>query len=568
MATSTVLLGTVRFRSLSVSALVALTLTIFFAPAVKASSPTAGVSVIVRGDGSSTAAEQAVRAVGGSVVRHLDVIDGVIARVPRTAVGALQTQHGVHSTTADSRLRPLHAADAGLAVGPTSMFHVNDTIGAKSMWAAGFSGRGVDVAVIDSGVVPVDGLTAPGKVVNGPDLSFESGTDERRYLDTYGHGTHMAGIIAGRDDSVASPVRSAGHNHFTGVAPDARVINVKVADSTGGTDVSQVIAGIDWVVKNRNANGLNIRVLNLSFGTDGIQDYRLDPLAHAVETAWHKGIVVVVAAGNDGYGTAKLNNPAYNPFVIAVGGADSVGTVDPADDRVAGWSSRGDAGRHPDLVAPGTSIVSLRDPGSRLDQSHPGARVGERFFRGSGTSQAAAVVSGAAALLLQQRPSLKPDQVKALLTSTARPLADQANVAAGAGLLDVATAGETPTPGASQSWPKSLGTGSLDAARGTAHVTVNGHAIAGEQSAFLTTWDVFGWLMSLVSGGSWSGGSWTGNSWTGNSWTGGSWTGNSWTSAWWMGNSWTGNSWTGNSWTGNSWTGNSWTSESWSSDHG
>jgi serine protease AprX len=525
------------------------------------------VSVIVGSTpGSEAAAREAVIGAGGHVTRQLDIISAQVAVLPRSRVARLMAHPAISWVAPDRSVSLSHSASADPSVGPTSLFHLADTVRAKQVWGAGFSGAGVDVAVLDSGVVPVNGLTAPDKVVNGPDLSFEAGDETVRHLDTYGHGTHMAGIIAGRDDAVSTPVQAAGHGQFVGIAPDARVVNVKVADSSGATDVSQVIAGIDWVVQHGQSNGLNIRVLNLSFGTDGVQDYRLDPLAHAVEQAWHRGVVVVTAAGNDGYGDARMNNPAYDPYVIAVGGSDGRGTVGPEDDVVAGWSSRGDAARRPDLVAPGSSVVSLRDPGSRIDLDHPGARVGERFFRGSGTSQAAAVVSGAAALLLQQRPDLTPDQVKALLTSTARPLpyADQA--AQGAGILDVKAAAAAATPTSTQTWSRSLGTGSLELARGTDHVTVNGTTVVGEQSVFFTTWDAFGWVTGLLSGTTWTGGSWTGNSWTGNSWTGGSWTGNSWTGNSWTGGSWTGNSWTGNSWTGNSWTGNSWTGNSWTGD--
>jgi serine protease AprX len=190
--------------------------------------------------------------------------------------------------------------------------------------------------------------------------------------------------------------------------------------------------------------------------------------------------------------------------------------------------------------------VSLRDPGSRIDLDHPSGRVGSRFFRGSGTSQAAAVVSGAAAVLLQQRPGLTPDQVKALLTSSARRLSGADPDAQGAGMLDVAAATATPTPAATQSWPRSLGTGSLELARGSAHVAVNGTTVTGEQSVFLTAWDAVGWTTALLGGTTWSGGSWSGNTWTGNTWTGGSW----------LGNTWTGNTWTGqHRGPGNTWTG-------------
>jgi serine protease AprX len=175
----------------------------------------------------------------------------------------------------------------------------------------------VDVALLDTGVVEVEGLR--GKVVHGPDLSYEADDAALRHKDTYGHGTHLAGIIAGRD-SGAYGVDKGDEDHFLGMAPEARVVSVKLADASGATDVSQVIAGIDWVVQNKNRNGLNIRVLNLSFGTDGVQSYLLDSLTYAVEVAWRKGMVVVVSAGNEGFGSAKLNNPAYDPHVLAGGG--------------------------------------------------------------------------------------------------------------------------------------------------------------------------------------------------------------------------------------------------------
>ena len=226
----------------------------------------------------------------------------------------------------------------------------NEVTGASDLWDAGYTGRGVDVAVIDSGIVPVDGLQPPGKVVYGPDLTIEANTSAKN-LDTYGHGTHMAGIIAGRDSSASTVTGNS--SDFVGMAPDARIVSIKVADAKGQTDVSQAIAAIDWVVQNRNKNGLNIRVLNMSFGTDGVQDYLLDPLAYAAEQAWHQGIVVVVAVGNEGFGTGKVNNPAYDPYLIAVGSNDSQGTATAADDAVSAFSNDGDGTRNPDLVAPG-----------------------------------------------------------------------------------------------------------------------------------------------------------------------------------------------------------------------
>ena len=173
-----------------------------------------------------------------------------------------------------------------------SMFRItHDVTGATAMWEPGYTGDGIDVAVIDSGVVPVDGLRTPGKIVNGPDLSFEaqvcttpSCTAEpepapRHLRPRHAHGRDHRGT--GRQRAGPRPTCLAGN--FVGMAPDARIVSVKVADATGATDVSQVIAAIDWVVQNRNKDGMNIRVLNLSFGTDGVQDYQLDPLAFAAE---------------------------------------------------------------------------------------------------------------------------------------------------------------------------------------------------------------------------------------------------------------------------------------------
>ncbi|MDQ1375802.1 MAG: serine protease AprX, partial [Actinomycetota bacterium] len=312
--------------------------------------------------------------------------------------------------------------DDGVTTAPVSMATVANAIGADELWARGVDGAGVGVALIDSGVVPVDGLDGAGKVVNGPDLSFESQAADYRYLDTFGHGTHMAGIVAGRDSG-----------SFRGVAPGAHLVSLKVASREGAADVSQVIAAIDWVVQHRADPGMNIRVLNLSYGTDGVQDYRADPLAKAVEEAARHGIVVVVSGGNDGSDRPALTNPATDPYVLAVGAVNLKGTSSVLDDIVAPFSSRGSATRSVDLVAPGVSITSLRDPGSSIDTDHPSSVVQDRFLRGSGTSQAAAVVSGAAALLLDARPDLSADQVKRLLVSTASPLLLTSARAQGAG---------------------------------------------------------------------------------------------------------------------------------------
>ena len=556
--------------------------------AASASSSSSGVLVpiIVRDDPGLTAgSQQLLVALGGRVTQQIGIINGYAALLPQRAVETLRGSVGVASVTPDLKLRLTTAswdtasspAPAKLRAGSkdpktpgwkstdeySTMSEVTKLIGAQDLWKKHTTGGGVGIALIDSGTVPVDGLA--GQVINGPDLSFESQESARLYLDTFGHGTHMAGIMVGRDPAAVSAKQLADSSNFVGVAPGAKAISLKVAASDGATDVSQVLAAIDWVVQHRNDVGLNIRVLNLSFGTDSEQDYRVDPLAYAVEVAWRKGIVVVVAAGNDG-SSGRLNDPAFDPYVIAVGAEDMNGTPHSSDDTVPDWSSRGNATRGPDIVAPGTSILSLRDPGSWADMNFSDATVASRFFRGSGTSQATAVVSGAVALLISDRPELTPDQVKYLLTSTAQRLPKADSQGQGAGLIDVEKAASAKLPkkiDVTQSYPLSDGTGSIDAARGSIHVADGGVDLSGEVDVFGQAWDGRSWSGRSWSETSWLGDSWMGRSWSG-TWEGVSWTGRSWSGRSWSENLWDGRSWSGRSWSADDWSGRSWSGRSWS----
>ena len=385
----------------------------------------------------------------------------------------------------------------------------------------GYRGQGIDVALIDSGVTPVIGLDRPGKIVYGPDLSNEGGFPNLANLDTFGHGTHLAGIIAGDDG-----------NEVGGIATSSRIVSVKVAGATGATDIAQIVAGIDWVVEHKNDNGLNIRVLNLSLGVPGVTNSVGDPLSAAVERAWRAGILVIVAAGNRGNGAGGLDSPAISPYVVAVGATLAYESNEDRD-VVASWSSVGTDQRAPDVVAPGRSVMSFRVPGSMLDQAFPSAAVGDSYFVGSGTSQAAAVVSGFAAALFSKKPGLTPDQMKYLIVSAAKKVSGGNSWNAGSGRFDPSDtskrfkeAGKAPI----QSFPTAI-TG-----------------LAGD------TW----------SGGTWTGASWSGGTWTGASWSGASWSGASWSSASWSGASWSGATWTGASWSGASWSGASWSGASWS----
>ncbi|MFC7535176.1 S8 family serine peptidase [Actinoplanes sp. GCM10030250] len=530
----------------------------------------APVDVIVRTDTASgtPAVRAAVQRLGGTVTRSLDVITGFAARVPGDAVPALRATGGVAEVTADAevRLKGSTWIDDGGKDAPVK--NVKKAAGGKvkngKVDTASLTGAGIGVAIIDSGISPVVGLNQPGKVINGPDLSFESQTPGLAQLDTYGHGTHLAGIIAGSDAG------APGGTGFEGIAPGATLISLKVAAADGASDVSQVIAAIDWVVTHRTDPGLNIRVLNLSFGTDSVQPALLDPLSFAVEAAWNKGIVVVVSVGNDGAAATSVTMPAANPYVIAVGAADPNGTDDRADDKVASFSNRGNVLRHADVLAAGRSLVSLRVPGSYIDTTYPAARVTDeagkqRYFRGSGTSQAAAVVSGTAALLLQQRPTLKPDQVKRLLMQSADPLAGADPIAAGSGQVDIAEAATLGVPSdAVQKWPVATGLGKLELSRGSAHVADSGGAVlTGERDIFGVAWAPATWAPLARQGKAWSSGTWNGTVWSGKDFAGTSWASRTWAPATWTGRSWAGRSWAGDTWAGRSWAGGTWTGRSW-----
>jgi serine protease AprX len=391
----------------------------------------------------------------------------------------------------------------------------------------------------------------------------------------------MAGLIAGREGPAGADYHANKHNHF-GVAPDARLISLKVADAKGLTDVTQVIAAIDWVIAHRKDAGMNIRVLSLSFGTDGTQTYLLDPLSFAVERAWKKGIVVVAAAGNTGFGDLSLNNPAFNPFVIAVGASDTKGTASISDDVVPSWSTTGNPLRKPDVVAPGTSIVSYRTRRSYIDKNHPEGRIGNRYFKGSGTSQATAITSGAVALLLDHRPNLTPDQVKKALNKSAIRLSGASSSAQGNGLINLPAAksfssfflsGQLHLPG--------TGLGSLLGARGSHRVSSAGQQLAAQTDIFGQPWlastitNLGNSLLGVFNGTLLSGTRfvtdpvlglvWKSVGWDRNDWTGSRWTDESWTGSRWTGSRWTGSRWTGSRWTGSRWTGDTWSSASWGS---
>jgi serine protease AprX len=258
----------------------------------------------------------------------------------------------------------------------------------------------------------------------------------------FGHGTAMAGVIAGKGNGSPN-----SDKNYRGVATGAKVIDVKVSDCKGQGRISQVIEGLQWVLENQKK--YKIRIVNISLNAEKSESYHNSPLAAAVEVLWFNKIVVIVSAGNVADG--NLYPPANDPFVITVGALDEKGTQSLADDVVASFSGYGatsDGVQKPDLVAPGVNIVATQMKNSYLWQNHPrnvvsGKDEKNNYIRMSGTSMAAAIVSGAVAILLKVEPNLTPDQVKYRLKATARPIGN--GVRDGAGSLDLYKAINTKT---------------------------------------------------------------------------------------------------------------------------
>jgi serine protease AprX len=303
----------------------------------------------------------------------------------------------------------------------------------------GVTGQGIGVAIIDSGIAAHSALAK--KVVASVSLLAADASA----ADEFGHGTHVAGIIAGS----ASPALAVTNLYNGGVAPGAQLINIRVLGDDGTGLTSDVIAGIDWAIAHRAA--YNIRVINLSLGHSVTEPCATDPLCEAVGRAYAAGIVVVAAAGNSGMSPSGqtilggIMSPGNSPFAITVGAVNTAGTANRSDDKIATYSSRGpteyDFTMKPDVAAPGNKIVSLEAAGSYLAVRYPSLhRAGwgsNAYMQLSGTSMATPMVSGAVALLLQGTPGLTPAQVKLALQMGATYMPDAGLVGAGAGSVNV-----------------------------------------------------------------------------------------------------------------------------------
>jgi serine protease AprX len=500
-----------------------------------------GEMVIVTSSGSVNPV-QAVLSVGGTVLTRFHIINGVEAMIPAIEEPVLAAMPGI-TVTPDVSLTVESTTESTASHTPSDAF-LQET-GATQLAAGGDTGQGVTVAVLDTGIDNLPDFA--GRLVGGVDLT--SGNNP--YQDGYGHGTFVAGLIAGNGAS--------SNGQYSGEAPGASLVSVKVAGANGTTRLGTLISGLQWVADNRSA--YNIKVVNISLGVQPSKSTVNNPLDQAVEAVWNAGIVVVASAGNAGPFNGTILSPGDDPLVITAGALDDMATPSVSDDEMNDFSSVGpttpDGWVKPDLVTSGRSVVSLAAPGSTIYNNYPSGRVGAANFAGSGTSFSAAITSGAAALVLAGNPGLSPDQVKARLLGTTSPGPVGNPFADGHGALNaLAAANARPLnlgQSASNLKPPYQGTVSL--------------APSGPVDTWNTSlWSGADWPQSPSNGWAWNGAQWNGGDWNGWAWNGGAWNAWAWNGAAWNGSSWSGSAWDGTPWNGSAWNGawgSNWESRAW-----
>jgi len=466
-------------------------------------------------------------------------------------------------------VEPVLAAVPGIIVTPDVSVNVQSTptstgphtpsdaflpqTGATRLAAAGNTGQGVTVAVLDTGIDNLPDFS--GRLIGGVDLTG----GRNPFQDSYGHGTFVAGLIAGNGSS------SGGQ--YSGEAPGASLVSIKVAGADGKTDLAGLITGLQWAVDHKS--GYGIKVLNMSLGFQPFMSTVINPLDQAVEAVWGSGIAVVASAGNAGPFNGTVLSPGDDPLVITVGALDDMAASSAAGDEMCDFSSAGptspDGWVKPDLVASGRSVVSLAAPGSTIYDDHPSARVGSANFVGSGTSFSSAISSGAAALVLAAHPGLTPNQLKARLLGTTSPGPVGNPFTDGHGALNAY--------GAATAGPMNLSQSAallLPALPGTTvGLSPDGPVDTWNPNLWSgTSWtpgpsDDWTWPGLAWNGADWNGWTWTGRAWNTGDWAGATWEGANWTGRAWNGSDWAGSAFDGRAWNGSAWNGSAWNSSAW-----
>ncbi|GAC1558589.1 MAG: hypothetical protein NVS2B7_33560 [Herpetosiphon sp.] len=452
----------------------------------------------------------------GSKLKEMDGQDAFVAELSGTDLENLADDESVQYIAPDAAMQQTGVVD-GLSLAtlyPQAMT-------GPDLWGLGYTGAGIGVAVVDTGISNDNGDFNDGlgksRIVGANNNSPSANAN-----DFFGHGTHVAGIIAGNSWNAKDPTVQG---KYLGMAPEANLINVKVSDNKGLSYLSDVVGGIEWIIRNRQT--YNIRVMNLSLISSVAESAKTSTLDAAVERAWFNGIFVVVAAGNNGANTL-LYPPANDPFVMTVGAADPMGSVSQRMHTVAPWSSYGttqDGYNKPDVVAPGRYMASVLAPNSSFTTMFPERVVAPNYIMMSGSSMAAPAIAGVAAQAFGAHPEWTNDQLKWVMMNNTVTLGPGTWVTTAAGPQWVVT---TPTPG--------QGTGEVDpdpVVRNTTiplsanqNVPINVQLIGpGGARVYSGT--------PLATGATWATSSWTTSSWTTSSWTTSSWTTSSWTTANW-----------------------------------
>jgi serine protease AprX len=481
----------------------------------------------------------AVLEVGGTILTQFHLINGVEALVPTALESVLAALPGI-TVTPDLSVSVQSTPESTGPHTPSDAF-LQET-GATRLAAQGDTGQGVTVAVLDTGIDNLPDFS--GRLVGGVDLT---GTNSP-YQDSYGHGTFVAGLIAGNGAS--------SNGQYSGEAPGARLVSVKVAGADGTTHLGTLISGLQWAVDHRSDYG--ITVVNVSLGFQYSKSTVNNPLDMAAEATWNAGIAVVASAGNAGPFNGTVLSPGDDPMVITAGALDDMATPSTTDDEMNDFSSAGptsaDGWVKPDLVASGRSVVSLAVPGSTIYNDYPSARIGSANFVGSGTSFSAAITSGAAALVLAGHPGLTPNQVKARLLGTTYPGPIGNPFVDGHGALN-AYAADT-------SGPMNLSQSAANLAP-----TSPGSTVSLPPTRPVDTWNPNLWsgisLNQGTGGSGWVGWAWNGGDWNGWAWNDGGWTGAAWNGQDWRGWAWNGAGWAGSAWAGAAWSGSAWNSSGW-----
>ncbi|MGH3160028.1 MAG: S8 family peptidase [Streptosporangiaceae bacterium] len=484
----------------------------------------------------------AVLEVGGSILSQFSIIEGVEAVIPTLLEPVLAALPGI-TVTPDLSISIGSIVDTDPPHTPSDEFLPQT--GATQLAAEGDTGKGVTVAVLDTGIDKLPDFS--GRLIGGVDLSGGNNP----FHDSYGHGTFVAGLIAGDGAS------SAGQ--YSGEAPGAKLVSVKVAGATGITTLATVISGLQWAVDHRATYG--IKVLNISLGVPPTQSTVTDPLDQAVEAVWNAGIAVVVSAGNAGPFNGTILSPGDDPLVITVGALDDMASSLISGDEMTDFSSAGptspDGWVKPDLVTSGRSVVSLAAPGSTVYTGYPSARIGSANFVGSGTSFSTAITSGAAALILADHPGLSPDQLKARLLGTTNPGPAGNPFTDGHGALNAYAAATASSMNFRQS------AAGLSATPVGATVTLSPTSSVDTWNKKL--WSGLSWKPAPPDGWLWDGILWGGDEWNGYAWAGKAWNGWAWADAAWNAVAWVGRAWNDDAWDGSSWDGSSWDSSAWDS---